>query len=174
MLRRMGIIAVLSLMVTALAAVPAFADVVLNPPPTVDASGNLTVSFQEVIPDPSYALAQAPLSYSLHGTSEATYICLKKNGRAPKGGPVSAGMVSQNVNIQRLFFARLIEDEIGAPIASSISGNFTVSPPPPTGLSCPKGLQLFLSSVTYDQLLLVNETSGSPPLFIGGPISRVF
>jgi len=78
MLRKMGIIAVLSLMVTALAAVPAFADITLTQTPTVDASGNLTVSFQEVIPDPTYALNQTTIDYYLIGGSQATYVCLKR------------------------------------------------------------------------------------------------
>jgi hypothetical protein len=172
MLRKMGIIAVLSLMVTALAAVPAFADITLTQTPTVDASGNLTVSFQEVIPDPTYALNQTTIDYYLIGGSQATYVCLKKNGREPKGGPVIAGSVAQEVNAQQRIIPTLIQDEAGYP-ASSYSGSFSVSPPPPTNLSCPKGLKLFLGFVSYDGLQLVNPTFGTTTP-IPGPITRVF
>ena len=77
MLRRMGIIAVLSLIVAALAAVPALANPVVTTEPSVDASGNLPVSFTENLPAD---VVGQQVGYTLVGTADAEYICLNSRG----------------------------------------------------------------------------------------------
>jgi hypothetical protein len=63
----MGIIAVLSLIVAALAAVPALADPVVTTEPSVDASGNLPVPFTENLPAD---VVGQQVSYTLVGTAD--------------------------------------------------------------------------------------------------------
>ena len=169
MLRRMGIIAVLSLIVVAFAAVPAFAEpMITNVQP--DASGNLTVTFTEALPA---ELANQQIVYVLLGSADTTYFCLKKNGRPPKGGAVFAGTVpGAAVQDTGIFLAEPVvdpSDPTGTTmIGADVSGSLTLSPPLPTGLSCPKGLRLFPTSVTYTDLALRNMTTLSPAVSIVG------
>ena len=157
MLRKFGIIAVLSLLVTALAAVPALA----QNPHFISASasgpadnGNLTVNFK-------IAGLGANETITVTTTADATavYACQNNAGNFPNAankqqvsGPVSAsGAFTSGQNGQ-------------------ITGSLTLREPTST-LVCPSGQTRVLASVSYTD---VEVSGGGDTESIPGTFSRVF
>ena len=143
-MRKIGIIAVLSLMAVALAAVPALAqnEHFVRASGSLNNDGSLTVSFKEA------GLGTNQLiDYTLTADATATYVCVNRGGANPSAsnkttvsGPVSAsGTFSSGKNGQ-------------------VTASLTVSPPP-SDISCPPGQSLELASVTYTNVTLTDTTN---------------
>ena len=143
-MRKIGIIAVLSLMALALAAVPALAD---NPhfiraSGNLNANGSLTVSFKE-----AGLGTNQNIDYTLTADATATYVCVNRGGANPSAqnkttvaGPVSAsGTFNSGKNGQ-------------------VTASLTVNPPP-SDISCPPGQSLQLASVSYTNVVLTDTTN---------------
>ena len=143
-MRKLGIIAVLSLMAVALAAVPALAD---NPhfiraSGSLNNNGSLTVSFKE-----AGLGTNQNIDYALTADATATYVCVNRGGANPSAqnkttvaGPViSTGTFNSGKNGQ-------------------VTASLTVSPPP-SDISCPPGQSLELASVSYENVTLTDTTN---------------
>jgi hypothetical protein len=157
-MRKIGIIAVLSLMALALAAVPAFAD----SPHFIKASasgpnnaGNLTVNFKIAgLGD------NETITVTTTADATAVYACRNNGGNFPSdpkkttvSGPVSAsGDFTSGQNGQ-------------------ITGSLTLSPPANTTLTCPGGQRVVLVSVSYTN---VQVSGGGDTESISGNFSRTF
>src|SRR5215217_1880485 len=144
-MRKIGIIAVLSLMAVALAAVPALAqnEHFVRASGSLNNDGSLTVSFKEA------GLGTNQLiDYTLTADATATYVCVNRGGANPSAqnkttvaGPVSAsGAFNSGKNGQ-------------------VTASLTVSPPP-SDISCPPGQSLELASVSYTDIVLTDTTNG--------------
>jgi len=143
-MRKIGIIAVLSLMAVALAAVPALAqnEHFVRASGSLNNDGSLTVSFKEA------GLGTNQLiDYTLTADATATYVCVNRGGANPSAqnkttvsGPVSAsGAFSSGKNGQ-------------------VTASLTVEPPP-SNISCPPGQSLELASVIYTNVTLTDTTN---------------
>jgi len=156
-MRKLGIIAVLALMVTALAAVPALA---ANPHFTrasasgPNASGNLVVSFKI-----AGLGANEEILVTTTGQATGEYACINRGGNHPQAsnkeafaGPVSAS-------------GTFTSDKNG-----SVTGTLTLTPPPTT-LVCPGGQKLVLANVSYTD---VSVSGGGDTAPITGNFSRTF
>src|SRR5215216_4800920 len=143
-MRKIGIIAVLSLMAVALAAVPALAqnEHFVRASGTLNNNGTLTVAFKEA------GLGTNQLiNYELTANATATYVCVNRGGANPSAqnkttvsGPVSAtGTFSSGKNGQ-------------------VTESLTVSPPP-SDITCPPGQSLELASVSYTNVVLTDTTN---------------
>ena len=156
-MRRLGIIAVLSMLVVALAAVPALAQ---NPhflrasASGPNAAGNLAVNFK-------IAGLGDNETITVTATADATavYGCQNRGGNFPSdpkkttvSGPVSAsGEFTSGQNGQ-------------------VSGSLTLRPPATT-LTCPSGQRVVLVSVSYTN---VQVSGGGDTASIPGTFSRTF
>src|SRR5215207_4000618 len=136
-MRKIGIIAVLSLMAVALAAVPALAqnEHFVRASGSLNNDGSLTVSFKEA------GLGTNQLiDYTLTADATATYVCVNRGGANPSAqnkttvsGPVIAtGTFSSGKNGQVTAFL--------------------TAQPPPSDISCPPGQSLELASVSYTNI----------------------
>src|SRR5688500_9149394 len=157
-MRKIGIIAVLSLMVTALAAVPALA---ANPHFISDsasgpnAAGNLRVNFKI-----AGLGANETITVTASADATAVYACRNNGGNFPSeptesavSGPVSAsGDFTSGQNGQ-------------------ITGFLTLRPPPNTTLTCPGGQRVVLARVSYTN---VQVSGGGDTASIPGTFSRTF
>jgi hypothetical protein len=156
-MRKIGIIAVLALMVTALAAVPALA---VNPHFTKasasgpNASGNLVVSFKI-----AGLGANETITVTTTGQASGQYACINRGGNHPQAsnkedfaGPVSAS-------------GDFTSDKNG-----NVTGSLTLTPPPTT-LTCPGNQQLVLANVTYTD---VSVSGGGDTAPISGTFTRTF
>ena len=143
-MRKIGIIAVLSLMALAIVAVPALAqnEHFVRASGTLNNNGTLTVAFKEA------GLGTNQLiTYTLTADASATYVCVNRGGANPSAqnkmtvaGPVSAtGTFSSGKNGQ-------------------VTESLTVSPPP-SDISCPPGQSLELASVSYTNVVLTDTTN---------------
>jgi hypothetical protein len=145
-MRKIGIIAVLSLMALALAAVPALAQ---NPhfiraSGSLNNDGSLTVSFKET------GLGDNQLiDYALTADATATYVCVNRGGGNPSAsnkttvsGPVIAtGTFASTKNGQ-------------------VTASLTVAPPGPGSFSCPPGQGTpQLAQVSYTNVVLTDTTN---------------
>jgi hypothetical protein len=156
-MRKIGIIAVLSMLVVALAAVPALAQ---NPhflrasASGPNAAGNLAVNFK-------IAGLGDNETITVTATADATavYACQNRGGNFPSdpkkttvSGPVSAsGEFTSGQNGQ-------------------VSGSLTLRPPATT-LTCPSGQRVVLASVSYTN---VQVSGGGDTASIPGTFSRTF
>jgi hypothetical protein len=158
MLRRIGIIAVLSLIVAALAAVPALADsphFVRASASGPDAAGDLTVNFKI-----AGLGANETITVTASADATAVYACQNNGGNFPNdpkkqtvSGPVSAsGQFTSGQNGQ-------------------ITDSLTLSPPANTTLTCPGGQHVVLASVSYNN---VQVSGGGDTESIPGTFSRTF
>jgi hypothetical protein len=145
-MRKIGIIAVLSLMALALAAVPALA----QNPHFIRASGSvnnttgaLTVSFKEA------GLGTNQLiDYTLTADATATYVCVNRGGGNPSAqnkttvsGPVTAsGTFSSGKNGQ-------------------VTASLTAGPPGPGSFTCPPGQSRELAQASYTNIVLTDTTN---------------
>ena len=157
-MRKIGIIAVLSMLVVALAAVPALAQ---NPhflrasASGPNAAGNLAVNFK-------IAGLGDNETITVTATADATavYGCQNRGGNFPSdpkkttvSGPVSAsGQFTSGQNGQ-------------------VRGSLTLSPPANTTLTCPGGQHVVLVSVSYTN---VQVSGGGDTASIPGTFSRTF
>jgi hypothetical protein len=149
-MRKLGIIAVLSLLVVALAAVPALAaspHFAGKTSSSVDSSGALVVNFKEAglgnnqLVDYNLSIAKA----------EATWACINKGGKHPQAANKETFSESLNIPFS------LSSDRNG-----NISGPVTVSPGtplPPADFSCPSGQRLVLAGVSYTGITLTDLTN---------------
>src|SRR5215203_7367117 len=143
-MRRVGIIAVLSMLLLAVTALPALAvsPHFINASGTINANGSLTVSFKE-----AGLGTNQNIDYLLTADATATYVCVNRGGANPSAqnkttvaGPVSAeGTFNSGKNGQ-------------------VTASLTVQPPP-SDISCPPGQSLELASVTYENVTLTDTTN---------------
>src|ERR687898_113196 len=143
-MRRVGIIAVLSMLLLAFAASAALAqnEHFIRASGNLNNNGSLTVSFKEA------GLGTNQLiSYVASADATATYVCVNRGGANPSAqnkttvaGPVSAsGTFNSGKNGQ-------------------VTASLTVNPPP-SDISCPPGQSLELAEVSYTNLLLTDTTN---------------
>jgi hypothetical protein len=143
-MRRVGIIAVLSMLLVAFAASAALAqnEHFVRASGNLNANGSLTVNFKEA------GLGTNQLiDYELTADATATYVCVNRGGANPSAqnkttvsGPVSAtGTFSSGRNGQ-------------------VTASLTLSPPP-SDISCPPGQSLELASVSYTNVVLTDTTN---------------
>jgi hypothetical protein len=143
-MRKIGIIAVLSLMALAIVAVPALAqnEHFVRAGGNVNADGSLTVSFKEA------GLGTNELiNYTLSADATATYVCVNRGGANPSAsnktdvaGPVSAsGTFNSGKNGQ-------------------VTASLTLQPPF-KDIGCPPGQTQELASVTYTNVTLTDTTN---------------
>src|SRR5215203_135753 len=133
-MRKLGIIAVLALMVTALAAVPALAASphFLRQSATINDSGALVVTFKEA----GLGNALESANYTLNATGTATYACVNRGEKHPQAANKES-------------FEQQLTDEGTFPVRNgSVTGSLSVGPVPST-LDCPGGQREVLVSVSY-------------------------
>jgi|SRR5215208_6896918 len=141
-MRKLGIIAVLSLMALALAAVPAWAAPHFqSADSSVNNSGALVVSFDE------RGLGNENVDYTLTADATATYACFNRGGHNPAAankrteeGSVSTGGSFEVKN------GRVVESLTAGPLSR---GTF----------SCPGGQVLRLADVSYTNIVLTDTTN---------------
>ena len=144
-MRRVGIIAVLSMLLVAFSASVALAVSPHFVRADATLSGtNLVVSFKEA------GLGTNQLiSYEANADATATYVCVNRGGANPSAqnkttvsGPVSAtGTFSSGKNGQ-------------------VTASLTLSPPSAGGFSCPTGQSLEIAQVTYTNVSITDTTNG--------------
>jgi hypothetical protein len=144
-MRKIGILAVLSLMALAIAAVPALAQNEHFVSASARLSGtNLVVSFKEAGLGDNVTITETGSA-----TATATYVCVNRGGANPSAAnkttitaPVSAsGNFTSGKNGQ-------------------ITGSLTLSPPGSGSFTCPSGQSLELASVTYTNVAITDTTNG--------------
>jgi type II secretory pathway pseudopilin PulG len=159
MLRKFGIIAVLSLMALALAAVPAFAGsphFIKNATSASLSGANLVVNFKEA------GLESGSVETITTGaTATTTYECVNNGGRNPSASNKTTTVT--DVSTSGTFTA----DKNG-----NLVGTQTLSPPTAAslGFSCPPGQTTTFVSVTYTNVVLTDTTSGAT-ISLGGPFT---
>jgi hypothetical protein len=157
-MRKIGIIAVLSLMALALAAVPALAASPLTGSPhfiksatnaSVDQSGVLTVNFKEA------GLSNGSTeTITLSGTGTADYQCFNNGGKHPRAA---------NKETVSSFSSSTGDFQVKN---GSVIGSLTLQPPGPGSFSCPAGQTLVgPTNVSYSNVTLTDTTSGQTVLF---------
>ena len=143
-MRRVGIIAVLSMLLVAFAASAALAqnEHFVRASGSLNNDGSLTVSFKEA------GLGTNQLiNYTLTANATATYVCVNRGGANPSAQNKTT--VSGPVIATGTF-------------ASGKNGNVTASltvQPPPSDISCPRGQTLELASVSYTNVVLTDTTN---------------
>jgi hypothetical protein len=154
-MRKIGIIAVLSLMALALAAVPALgaapntgnAHFIKNATnASVDDAGNLVVNFKET------GLSSGSVeTVELKATGTADYQCFNTGGKHPRAA--NKETVSSQLSTSGQFTA----DRSG-----NIVGSLTLAPPGPGTFTCPPGQELVgPTNVSYTGIVLTDITSGA-------------
>jgi hypothetical protein len=144
-MRKIGIIAVVSLMALAIAAVPALAQNEHFVRASAALSGtNLVVSFKEAGLGDNVTITE-----TASATATATYVCVNRGGANPSAAnkttitaPVSAsGSFESGKN-------------------GTITGTLTLTPPGPGSFTCPSGQSRELASVTYTNVAITDTTNG--------------
>ncbi|HET7273181.1 MAG TPA: hypothetical protein VFI90_19095 [Rubrobacter sp.] len=142
-MRKIGIIAVLSLILVAVTAAVAWADSphFTRATAAVDGSGNLVVTFKEA----GLGTTVTTEHITVTADASAVYQCFNNGGNHPKAGnketvtaPVSGGGDFPVRN-------------------GSASGSVTVAPPGPGSFSCPSGQHLVFISVTYSNITITGS-----------------
>ena len=143
-MRRVGIIAVLSMLLLAFAASAALAqnEHFIRASGSLNNNGTLTVSFKE-----AGLGTNQNITYVLSADATATYVCVNRGGANPSAqnkttvaGPVSStGTFNSGKN-------------------GSVTASLTVQPPP-SDISCPRGQTLELASVSYTNVVLTDTTN---------------
>jgi hypothetical protein len=144
-MRKIGIIAVLSMLLVAFAASVALAQNEHFVRADARLSGTqLIVSWKEA------GLGTNQLiNYTANADATATYVCVNRGGGNPSAsnkttvsGPVSAsGTFSSGKNGQ-------------------VTASLTLNPPGPGGFSCPPGQSLEIAQVTYTNVSITDTTNG--------------
>jgi hypothetical protein len=152
-MRKLGIIAVLSLMALALAVVPALAASPNTGSPhfvksgtnaSVDQSGNLVVNFKEA------GLSNGSIeTITLSGTGTADYQCFNNGSKHPKAA--NKETVSSSSSNTGQFRVQ----------NGNVTGTLTLAPPGPGDFTCPPGQTLVgPTNVSYSNVILTDSTSG--------------
>jgi hypothetical protein len=141
-MRKLGIIAVLSLMLVALAAVPALAAPNFkSATSSVANNGALVVSFDE------RGLGNENIDYTLTGDSTATFACINRGGKNPsaanKQTTTTPFVVKTSFEVKN---GRVVE-------------SITSDAPSAGSFSCPSGQRLVLAEVSYTKLVLTDTTN---------------
>ena len=140
-MRKIGIIAVLSLLVVALAAVPALAAPHFqSATSSVGSNGALTVSFDE------RGLGNGNIDYTLTGDATATWACFNGGGNHPQAA-------NKETETNPVVEEGSFESKNGRVVAS------LTTDPPTTTFTCPSGQRLRLASISYTDLVLTDETN---------------
>jgi hypothetical protein len=155
-MRKLGIIAVLSLMVLAIAAVPAIAASphFLRSDATVESDGDLVVSFKEA----GLGNALETATYNVSGTVVATYGCINRGTKHPEAA--NKEDVTEEFDASDTFPVR----------NGSATGSITI-PLPESPLDCPGNQVATLFDVTYFDVVLTSGASGDSIEFgdVSGP-----
>jgi hypothetical protein len=153
-MRKIGIIAVLSLMALALAAVPALAQNEHFVRASAALSGtNLVVSFKEAGLGDNVTITE-----TASATATATYVCVNRGG----GNPSAANKTTITAPVSA-------SGEFTSGKNDQITGTLTLSPPGPGSFTCPTGQSRELASVTYTNVAITDTTNG-----ITQPIAGTF
>jgi hypothetical protein len=157
MLRRIGIIAVLSLIVAAVAAVPALAQ---NPhflstnTGGIDGDGELTVSFRIA----GLGNDIDTVAITLTGDATAQYACQNRGGNFPEDPKKQTEEAA-------------VRDEGTFPVRNGAARGSLTLEPPATDLDCPGGQRVVLASIEYEDVTL---SGGGDTVFLGDFGPRVF
>ena len=154
-MRKIGIIAVLSLLALALAAVPALAAsgsphfIKSATNASIDQNSNLVVNFKEA------GLSNGSVeTITLSGTGTATYQCFNNGGNHPKAG--NKETVSSSESSTGQFTVQ----------NGNVTGSLSLAPPGPGSFSCPPGQTLEgPTNVSYSNVTLSDTTSGQSVSF---------
>jgi hypothetical protein len=142
MLRKIGIIGVLSLMLVAVTASVALAAPNFKSATSdVANNGALVVSFDE------RGLGNENIDYTLTADATAVFACFNRGGRNPEAA--NKETISEPVVAEAS-----IEPKNGRVVES-----ITTDPPSAGGFTCPPGQNLVLESVTYTNIVLTDTTN---------------
>jgi hypothetical protein len=148
-MRKLGIIAVLSLMALALAAVPAWAapHFIKNATSVTQQGNNLVVTFKE-----AGLAAGSTETITLSATATTTYACVNNGGQIPDAA-----------NKQTTATTATASGEFTADQNGNIVGSLTLTPPGPgtNTLVCPPGQTETFQSVSYSNITLTDADSGA-------------
>jgi hypothetical protein len=142
-MRKLGIIAVLSLLALALAAVPALAAApnFKSATSSVANNGALVVSFDE------RGLGNENIDYTLTGDGTATFACINRGGKNPEAA-----------NKQTIAFP-VVEKASFEVKNGRVVESITSDAPSAGSFSCPGGQRLVLADVSYTNLELTDTTN---------------
>jgi hypothetical protein len=143
-MRRIGIIAVLSLMLVAVmaAVAQAAAPKFQSASSSVNNSGALVASFDE------RGLGNGNIDYTLTADATATYACINGGGKNPSAAN------KQDVNGE-VTGGGSFESKNGRVVASLSAGPISAG-----SFSCPNGQRLVLADVSYTNIVLTDTTNG--------------
>jgi hypothetical protein len=143
-MRRIGIIAVLSLMLVAVTAAvaQAAAPKFQSASSSVNNSGALVASFDE------RGLGNGNIDYTLTADATATYACINGGGKNPSAAN------KQDVNGE-VTGGGSFESKNGRVVASLSAGPISAG-----SFSCPNGQRLVLADVSYTNIVLTDTTNG--------------
>jgi hypothetical protein len=157
-MRKIGTIAVLSLMALALAAVPALAasgnpHFIKNATTATRSGNDLVVNFKET------GLAAGSVeTVTVSANATTTYSCVNNGTNIPsdKKKTRTTSPVSES-------------GQFTADRSGNINGTLTLSPPSAAdvGLTCPSGQTATLISVSYSNVMITDSTSGASFAFAG-------
>jgi hypothetical protein len=143
-MRRIGIIAVLSLLLVAVTAAVAQAGApkFQSASSSVNNSGALVASFDE------RGLGNGNIDYTLTADATATYACINGGGKNPSAAN------KQDVNGE-VTGGGSFESKNGRVVASLSAGPISAG-----SFSCPNGQRLVLADVSYTNIVLTDTTNG--------------
>jgi hypothetical protein len=144
-MRKIGIIAVVSLMALAIAAVPALAQNEHFVRASAALSGtNLVVSFKEAGLGDNVTITE-----TASATATATYVCVNRGGANPRAANKTTITAPESAS------GRFESGKNG-----TITGTLTLTPPGPGSFTCPSGQSRELASVTYTNVAITDTTNG--------------
>jgi hypothetical protein len=157
-LGRLGVAAVVTLLLMAIAIPAALADSAhfISASASIDSSGNLVCTFKEA----GLGTTMPTEHVTCSADATAVYACINGGSNHPKAsnketvsGPVSGGGTFPNRNGQT-------------------TGSITVAPPGPGGFSCPNGQTLVLASISYTNITLTGSAGDTAS--VSGTLSKTF
>ena len=141
MLRKFGIIAVLSLLLVAVSASVALAGANFkSATSTVNGDGALVVNFDES------GLGNGDVDYELKADATALYACLNKGGKNPSAAN------------KRSFEGQVSEGTSFEPKNGRVIASMTAGPLKAPNFTCPSGQRRVLSTVSYTNILFTDTT----------------
>jgi hypothetical protein len=149
-MRKLGIIAALSLLLVALAATAALA----GNPHFIRNATNATLSGDDLVVNFKEAGLESGSVETVTVSADAltTYQCVNRGGHNPSASnkTTTASELSES-------------DTFRADRSGNITGTQTLSPPTAAelGFSCPSGQRVEFVSVTYSNVMVVDDTSGA-------------
>ena len=142
-MRKLGIIAVLSVLLVAVSASVALAGANFkSATSSVNNAGALVVSFDES------GLGNGNINYTLTADATATYACLNGGGKNPSAANKRAfeGQVSGGGSFE--------------PKNGRVQADITAGPLEAPSFTCPNGQRRVLAAVTYTNIVLTDTTNG--------------